>query len=388
LGAQAGVVLVCNPEHARRRLLLQAARRPLPDVQAVLARFIATPPGTCWWERRPVEGRPGYRLVEDLASRDALVREKQRRDQARYRWLKERLLLAQSLAEMSPEELKGMRDRYPNLVAGLSPDMIRLASGYGPKELEQLFRGRSLNTAFSALSPGQQSLVRAGIGNQSYTVSRQLPDGASMPLRSYRGAQQYRGARLSVSPSGSPERPGISVFVWLTPEVAFANSNIIDPRLPRESERPQWLRDLLATQPEKKAPPRRTRPTAAALQQRVTVRRWVKTPAGQPGVGQPRVCFPADALQQIAAQTGLPIIADYDPGFRDYYRRDGFINLKEDLVNIPVWEALDIIEDTWGLTWTWKRDWLEVRSPRAIYALMGEVDLSPPWERNVPRDGH
>jgi hypothetical protein len=30
---------------------------------------------------------------------------------------------------------------------------------------------------------------------------------------------------------------------------------------------------------------------------------------------------------------------------------------------------------------------LEGRSPRAIYALMGEIDLSPRWERGLQPDG-
>jgi len=81
----------------------------------------------------------------------------------------------------------------------------------------------------------------------------------------------------------------------------------------------------------------------------------------------------------------LPIVADHDPGFLDYYARKGFANLDKDLEDVTVQDALDEIAHRWRVAWDFKDGWIEVVSPRAEPAMMGELDLRPIWhERKQP----
>jgi hypothetical protein len=71
LTRQTSVGLSCDPDLAPRRVVLISTERPLEEIRARLARFLATPPGKCLWEYRRPSGRPQWHLVEDLASKNA-----------------------------------------------------------------------------------------------------------------------------------------------------------------------------------------------------------------------------------------------------------------------------------------------------------------------------
>jgi hypothetical protein len=172
-----------------------------------------------------------------------------------------------------------------------------------------------------------------------------------------------------------------------SPVVATGCPDILNPPiLLPEEERPEWLRGALEEEARRDQRARRSGkrpPDDPELLRLVTISRTFKMRIGDPQEGTVRISGPTECLRQIADQTHIPIAADYDPGYDDPYERRFFSQLKADLVNIPLWKALDTIADTWDLRWSKKNAWLQIRSPRVVGAAAGEYDLAPPWEPQV-----
>jgi hypothetical protein len=372
---------VADPAIAGHRIVLVAKERRLAEVMAQLARFLATPPGASQWERRRERGAFAYVLVEGTSSRAARAEIIEKRDRSAAA----RVVEALELAGLDDAGLGQHRGRNPRLAAGRAnyPLAYRLARTLTPEQLGLALQTRGVSIPFDGLGREQQWLVRSGLSHMRWTTTTSTPDGDIVTR--YDGSRDFRSASLEVGFSGSPERPGLKVMIRLDPYSAMGCPNVIEPPIPPEEEQPAWLKDALKEGAEKEEARRRRAlgprpPRDPALLQTVTIRRTTKIPEGERNAGALRRTFAGDALQQISEQTGMPAIADYDPGFDDYYARLWFKSLPEDLVDLPVWEALDAIARVWNLQWEKKDGWLRVRSPRAPFALAGELDLSPPWE--------
>lgn len=375
LTQETGVELLAEEQLAGRRVVVLARERPLTDVMRQLGRFLGTPPGMATWERQSQKDRLAYRLSEDLASRNARrgVLEK------RYQEVKSRFQEALAMADMTDTELAKLRARRPHLVARMPTyrGWFHLVGSLPPDQMERVFRGSPLQLGFSALSADQQEAVRGRVAKIQYARSYTTPAGEKR-VETFDGTSEYPKSQLNVRLSGDPQRPGISAMIRVNPETATGHPNLLEPPAPSAGERPAWFDAAVANKPQTRSK-RRAQPDDPDLLRRVTVRRSVKIPEGEPDAGKDRSSL-TDALRQVAEQTGLPLIADYDPGFQDYYGRMWLNTLKEDLVAMPAGQALDRIAETWDVQWEKKDGWLRVRSPRAVWAALGEIDLSPPWE--------
>lgn len=86
-------------------------------------------------------------------------------------------------------------------------------------------------------------------------------------------------------------------------------------------------------------------------------------------------------LAEFEQEANLPVLGEYDPGYVSPWdpgnkaRR----SLRSGAVTrVPVREALDIIAQTFALTWDYHAGWVWLRSPRTPFARAGQVDLDPP----------
>jgi len=94
----------------------------------------------------------------------------------------------------------------------------------------------------------------------------------------------------------------------------------------------------------------------------------------------------ADTLRQLADQTGLSILGDYDPCWDDYYTRiDPYLPdvrmkklLRDDVVDVPAWKAFEFVADHFDVTWEKHGRLIMVRSPRVGLALSDKIDLLDP----------
>jgi len=220
------------------------------------------------------------------------------------------------------------------------------------------------------------------------TSSRIAADGTV--VHRWDGNADYPISRLEAGFRGRPERPGFKVMIRVHAFGAMGCPNILRPPvLEEEDARPAWLREALRRESDQEERAREEArgprpPREPELLERVTVRRLARGGEGERQPGVPREAELADLLRQVAEQTDLSLAADYDPGFDDYYDRLWPQSLEKDLERVPVWQALDAIADRWGVDWEWRAGWLRVRSPRAPFALAGEVDLTPPWDPDAP----
>lgn len=371
LRRQTGVDLNCEPLLARRRLVVVVRDRPLREVMDQIAGITATPPGRCAWEA----AGSGYRLREDLRSKSAR-QELLRRREGEF-W--QRLRLARAAAAMSPEELVKVRASFPRLALSPPRGAVEILRGIPEEQLLLVSRGTPLDLAFDQMSRPLQECVREKIGRVRFTVSHAPDDAPETVTLRYEGSRDYRSARVLVRLSGTPDRPGLLVKIALTAASALETPNMLYPGVPSVDVQPEWLREALE-QEEKARRARGLQPPLdedAALKKRINLRRMYPTRRGE----DPRNNLLPDCLAQAAAQTGIPVIAQYDPCYEDYYTRTYPRSLKADLNGVTVREALERIARDFLVTWDRRGEWIRVWSERAIYADMDRMDLTPLWEQ-------
>lgn len=379
LQRQTAVQLTCEPSVASRRVVVFAKERSLAELMRNIARLVPTPPGAALWERTARGGVYTYRLTENLVSRNARAGLQEKR----YRQMKARFQESVAISRLSAGELTALRATRPRLIANMPRKLLGIVNSLPADQLERVFQGQALDLPFGALDSGQQGTITGMIQGVQFVSGGEIV---------FNGSTDYPQCRLAVSPSGNPDRPGIRAMIWMAPGHGLGCPNLMDPPLPAESEQPDWLRAHLADEERQRRQARRQPPPGDALfRQTVTIKRFIVTPKGEPGEGKVRACFAADALREIATQCGIPIVADYDPGFDNYYRREGLRTLRADLPRVPVWTALNTICETWDLSWEARAGWVLVRSPRAVWSTLGELDMSPPWAASKhaggPEDG-
>jgi hypothetical protein len=140
----------------------------------------------------------------------------------------------------------------------------------------------------------------------------------------------------------------------------------------------------------------RTAKTDPRLTTTVEIKAQIDVPdPQQPGRTMKRFCDLADTLRQIADQTRLSIIGDYDPCWDDYYSRldahDPDLRTKQivraDLPAMPAWQALEYTRSHFEVEWEKIGEVIQVRSERIDYALMDHIDVLDPkplpsyWQR-------
>jgi hypothetical protein len=373
LERQSDVELVCEAGLSHRRLQLLVRNRPLSEVLNQIAAFSGFGQGRCVW-RPGGEGEPRYTLREDKASRDARELLRNRRDRDFMR----RFRLAQAAAAMTPEELVKLRRNAPRLAHSPPRSNMRLLVGFPAAALRRVFNGQVLDVPYDDLSPAQQQIIRDKISRVRFTTSIASDDGPDRLVSTYDGSRDFPSSRLIVRLSGAPDRPGLSVRVRLTDKSGFGTPNILDPWQPPPDEQPEWLREGLRREEQARLSRYVKSPAGGdpALQPRVTIRRAqrVNLPDGRSIM---RYSNLPRCLKQLSEQTGLPIIAHYDPSFEDYYARTGLVPLKSDLSEVTVLEAMQRMSAHWDVGWDKEDGWLHVRSERVAYAEMDRLNLGP-----------
>jgi hypothetical protein len=303
----------------------------------------------------------------------------------RNREVTEQLRKALAMEAMSDEEVAALRQSEPRLAWAMKDyrPMYQLVVGLSADKLDQVLTGERVSLSFHQLNPERQAIVQALAKPIQYVASAPGPDGSYVPIERYDGTVDYPKSNLVVWLTGNPERPGVSGNIWVSPHTATGSENLLYPGLPNEEDRPEWLRSVLAEEQRRQPRARRSKPPKDPdLLHKVTVRHKVKAGPGERSPGQERRCDLADALRQVAEQSGPPLIADYDPGYQNYYERAWPVALTQDLVDVPVWEALDYAADLWHVKWERsKQGWLRVHRSRILYAEADGLDLSPPCEK-------
>jgi len=216
--------------------------------------------------------------------------------------------------------------------------------------------------------------------NITMTDTKPTPEGGSTST-TFIGRRDFGKAHLEIVPYGPATNPRLQVLLRVMPAAAVGSPDVLHKE---DFRRSPFI--------ERTAADRRQGSQDADLAIRVTLRRKVKVPADEAKAsgqraGSERFCSYTDALRQLAAQISFPIIADYDPGFINYRTRllprtlnqNGALDLKRDLVNVPLWQALNVIAEVWDVSWRKKDGWIELPSPRIPYIELDNLDLSPPW---------
>jgi hypothetical protein len=189
---------------------------------------------------------------------------------------------------------------------------------------------------------------------------------------------------------GPPDRPGIRFIIPMTPGSGMGWPDLLHPALPSESERPEWMKEALAdsvaSRQERRERVRQQAERDPDLRKPVRVPEWeeIPDPERPSQTMKRRARGLSVTLQQLADQTGLSILADYDPCWDDYYswldyhkpgRRmprylgDGLEKEK------PLWEALEYVRDRFRVEWKKSGKFLVVRSRRVPYAEIDRIDL-------------
>jgi hypothetical protein len=357
--------------------LLLPRDRPLEEVKSQIASIAASGPHPAVWRMATEQGRVVERLTESTEGRRFRTRGVQRMQAE----VLARARTVLRLAGMSDKQLEKIRDDEPRMAAsaGKLRPFYSLLSEMPTLAIQRVISGEPIELTYFDLTPIQQAVVRDAVKGGGSSRGRRLPDGAVEIIESFNGLKDYPRCRIVLRLSGSPEKPGMDVAIW-TKATSSQSLNLLNPGVGPPEERPKWLNKALDAK-EPKPPTRRKAidPSDPALHQTVVIKSRVTSSFSIPGAEGPRPASSADCLRQLSEQTRLPLAAQYDPGYWDYFYRNMPKSLGQDLKDMPASEALDRICERWGLQWEKVGGWIRVYNPRWIYGLSGVVDLSPPW---------
>jgi hypothetical protein len=391
LGDAAGCPLRVAESLAIRPVVLMLRGRTADEAMADLARFVATSPGKCSWTFDTSSGCST--LVEDAANRKARVNKTESQRVSRYRQLISDMETAMRLALLPLSELVRARSRHPEL-AYTAPRLRRvygILAGLNTDQRRALLSGKGLSLRIGELPPAEQGYAQAMMGSI-------LSARVSVPPELGGGHMDWLAERdlprtpLSIRLAGRPDRPGITVSIAYLPGVRRGARDALHPNPPAEADRPEWLKDILKERERKEQKARQefldTVKGDPQLRTPVTLNAMVDVPdPKRPGRTIKRFSDLADTLTQVADQTRLSIIGDYDPCWDDYYTRLDLHNpdmrskqlLRGNLPSMPAWQAMEFVRTHFAVEWEKRGSVLYVRSPRIPYALMDKIDvLDPP----------
>lgn len=383
LGSEAGVSLSAERQLGLRPFQMFIRNQHLGAVLPQVAEVLSTPPGTCLWLKGAAGVRPAYRLVEDIRSgqeRQALLL---RSKDARRQRLQEDVNTAVSLAQMTPEQLTEARKRHPELgywIPALRSSLALLGT-LSPEQARQLTSGQGISLPYSKLSPEQQDLLRKAAGRRMMRGTLRRPDGTSVVVE-WRSPEDLPKTTLTFRISGSPDRPGIRVYIPTVAGSGMGWPDVLHPPRLGERAQPEWMKEALKSKSDERVRRRRALEQQAAknpgLRTKVTVRAFidVRDPK-DPKRGQKRAADLSACLLQIADRTGLSVLGDYDPCWDDYYSpgvRTPRV-LAQDLIDWPLWRVLDFIEEHFDISLQKKGKFIQVRSPRVLFAELDGIDL-------------
>jgi hypothetical protein len=403
LGQARGIPLTCgDPGLQARPFQLFARQQTLGEIMRQATTFLATPPGKCKWAPTALDGENGYRLWEDEANRRARRERLRRLAREREQRLRRDIDTAIRLASLTPEELEQVRDQYPEMATemiGLRNPLSLLGS-LDPVQRQGVLSGRRLSLPFTSLRPEQQALVRSIVGNYAERITTSSPDGTPLVLE-WSADRDLPRTNLTLELAGRPDRPSLMFLIPLIPgRSAMGNPNLLYPGLTEEARKLPWVREILEQRRQESEKAGRAAETAARrdpdLQRRVTLRRLVEVPdPSDPNRTVQKVADLSAVFRQVADQTGLCILGEYDPCWDNYYgdaQSPGWeyrLTLKADLVKVRLVDALKAIQELFRVEWAKRASTILVRSPRVLFAELDGIDLLddrlPPLRRPLGR---
>jgi hypothetical protein len=401
LGRVAEVPLAAgDPVLGGRPLQLFVRGQPLDAVMQELAAFLATSPGTCSWTEATVDRRAGYRLIENSRSRRERAAMLGRLRDERRRRLEVELGTALTMAGLGQNDRIALYRKRPELLAwvtaeGSSP---RLLSTLSPTQRALLLSGKQLTLPYPEMSPQQQQIVYRMVGGERrmrHTTPR--PGGGSPIVMEWQSPRDLPKTALNFRMAGLPDQPGIRVALPVLPGSVCQDPDALHPALPSDEDVPPWMRTILEQQRDRK---RRERLAEAEkdpdLRQKVTLKA-LRAAADERNPKQTVQKYSdlSACLEQLADETGLCVLGDYDPCWDDYYswsdiHRPGTrtkAHLMQDVKERPLWEVLGLIEDRFVVSLHKAGKFIRVRSPRVPYAEIDGIDLldnRPPAPPRIP----
>jgi len=369
-------------------------RQAMDDV----AWFFATEPGKCSWVESP-DG--SLTLREDAASRKARANRATEQRNARSRRLVAELKNGMRLGLLSEQELSRQSRSHPELVWAMPAyrRVFGILATLSPAQREAPLSGQAISLRVGDLGPVEQEYAQIILGDVHRGRTSVPPELGGGWIEFVR-ERDFPNTPLIIRPAGQPDRPGVRVKLRPLPGWQVGVEDLLHPEAPPPDGRPPWLQEIIAkredTEREKHQGFVDRMRRDPQLAQKVTLRRRVELPdPKQPGAKVMKASDLADTLRQVADQTGLSVIGDYDPCWNDYYCRLDPLEpnnrmkalILEDLAETPAWEAMEFIAKRFRVEWGKRGNTIWVRSPRVPYALMDRIDLLDPpplpnhWQR-------
>lgn len=368
-----------------------------------IAWFFAMEPGKCYWAK---DAEGSLTLREDSTSRKARSERTAERRNTRMRQLVSELKNGLRLGLLSNEGLSRESGKYPELVWAM-PAYRRtyaILAALNPVQRDALLSGRAISVPVGALGAVEKEYAQGMIGGVR-KARRRVPPELGGGWITFVRDRDILTTPLTIRLAGRPDRPGIRVMLRPLPGWQEGVPDLLHPQTPPPGESPDWLREVLtkrgiqARNQRKEFLDRMRRDLQ--LSKKVTLRAKVEvSDPTQPGGKTLRASDLADSLGQVADQTRLTIIGDYDPCWNDYYSRLDPLEpnnrtkeyVLQDLPEKPAWEVMELIAKRFQVEWGKRGKTIWVRSPRIPYALMDRIDvLDPPplptyWQQFKPGD--
>lgn len=429
LGTAAGIPVDCNVRSLNRRpVLIYAKDRPLQQVLSSLADILRAGDGQLEWRQISVEGKTRIRLIEDRRHRSAreaaLLKARQERVRAmsaRLKRVNELHGLATKRRESNAESPDGPLIIYGSKTTGLvHPGSVR------PDEAmlqHQLATAESLGyDVLSRLHQQQIQNLQKG-GTLSFRFG-DLPEEVRRPMMQRHGRTVVQFVRPDLHPGltfefranrdlpdsflkfrlfGLPERPDVQAVMPL-PGIGLSHyGNLLYPGGPAdETELPSLIRKALGplkdARLERRSKLHREAKTNPELARKITVRSrtGLQAPDSNDAAVKERQLQVIEAFEQVARETGMLVVGDFDPLWNDYYSwldedRPGerlARAVSTDLTRLPLWEVLETLTDEERLLrWEVSKGRLLLRSPRIQHVMLDRIDLlddRPPRKPSFP----
>jgi hypothetical protein len=383
LARTTGLSLRCaDPFLARRPVVLFAAERPVVEMMEALAEALRTEPGRCEW-RRVGERFELIQSAGSRAARRALLRRLQRERAREFDARGRRLFQLDGAGEA---ELDDARRRDPELVAALPQVRIGapLLQLLDRHQQAALGSGREVGVPIGALPLAHQELVRslvAGTGTLRLTIPHDSGD-----LVFTWSVEDLPTTPLLIRFVGEPDRPGVRCTIPTVPGSPVTLPNLFYPEVPPAEHRLPWLREALEArekeelrQREAELAPLREDPDLRKL---ISVGRVLEPDSSSESPTRRRADL-SGVLAQVAKESGLGVVGDYDPCWDDYYRWNDSSQpgaaerkyLPADLEKLPVLEVMEVVRRVFRVEWKKRGAWIFITSPRVPFAEIDGLDL-------------
>ncbi|MGV3721914.1 MAG: hypothetical protein ACO1SX_13455, partial [Actinomycetota bacterium] len=341
IGDAAEVRLAVDRTLAEHRIFLFAHKQPLDTIRKQLREFVPEPPGKAIWSKE------GSVLVlrEDMLSRS---RRAKRAAEGQRLGREHRMRGYQSMLAwcapnpQDPPYLAKQRAR--------DSELVRIFAGVPLAARQAAFNGLRVAVPFQDLDPAAQALVRQAVREERSGVT-------GRPELAFDGRKNADRVRVEITPVGTVEYPGLRLWLNCQPSQNGRYFPDIVNR-PRWDPAQGWSWDHLRNASASRARGPQRKLSNPAFETRVSL-------VGGAGAVIEKV------LAEFEREAHLPVLGDYDPCYVSPFAQSigARRSLPSGAVNrMPVRKALEIIAQTFDLTWEYHEGWIWFRSSRTPLA--------------------